>query len=153
MTLVQVVQAKPASPAVVSIGPEQTIQEAIDLLCRYRVGALIVLHPQSGRIVGICSERDVLNSLCSSRRRDPTQALVRDIMTTDVVVAEAHERASTALRVMSERHIRHLPVLDGERLVGVVTIGDVVRDLYEEDEVRIHSLGDYLGGTYSNKVF
>lgn len=153
MTLVQVMQAKPTHPAVVSIGPEQTVQDAIDLLCRHRIGVLIVLQPQSHRIVGICSERDVLNSLCTSHHRDPEKTLVRDIMTTEVIVADVSERASAALRVMSERHIRHLPVLDGERLIGVVTIGDVVRDLYEEDEVRILSLGDYLGGTYGNSVF
>jgi len=153
MTLAEIVQGKHMTPAVVSIHPDQNLQEAIDLLCSHRIGALIVVHPENGRIVGICSERDVLNSLCSSRRRDPTAIRVREIMTSEVVIGEAQERATTALRVMSTRHIRHLPVLEGARLVGVITIGDVLRELYEEDEVRIHSLDDYLSGTYRNDVY
>lgn len=153
MTLAEIVQGKDMTPAVVSVHPDQTVQEAIDLLCQHRIGALLVLHPENGRIVGICSERDVLNAMCSCRHHDPTTVRVREIMTSEVIIGEARERASNALRVMSARHIRHLPVLEGDRLIGIITIGDVLRELYEEDEVRIHSLDDYLSGTYRNDVF
>ena len=153
MTLGQIVRSKHMSPAVVSIGSDRTLRDAIDLLCRHRIGALMVLEPETGKILGICSERDVLNCFCSCRRRDPETTRVRDIMTRDVVVAEAQERATRALRVMSTRHVRHLPVMEGDRLIGVVTLGDVLRDLYEESEVRIHSIDDYLSGTYRNQVF
>ncbi len=153
MTLAEIVARKKNLPAVVSILPDQSLQDAIDLLCRYRIGALIVLSPATGRIVGICSERDVLRALCRGRRRDPDTVLVRDIMTTNVVLAEAHHQAFGALRLMSVHQVRHLPVLEGDRLVGVVTIGDVLRELYEAGEARLHSLEEYLSGTYRSEVY
>jgi len=153
MTLAEIVAKKKLMPAVISVLPDQTLQEAIDLLCRHRIGALIVVHPVSGRIVGVCSERDVLRALCSECHRQPTATRIGEIMTSDVVIAEATQPAMGALRVMSVRHIRHLPVLERDRLIGVVTLGDVLRELHEQDEARIHSLDEYLSGTHHSSVF
>ncbi|MBN2450134.1 MAG: CBS domain-containing protein [Lentisphaeria bacterium] len=153
MTLASILQKKPPHLRTVTIGPDQMVQEAIDVLCRYRIGALIVQDPSDRKVVGICSERDVLNSLCSGNPHDPGTTPVHAIMTPDVIVAEAGQGAARALRVMSGKHVRHLPVFDGSELVGVVTLGDLLRELYEEDEVRIHSLSDYQSGSHRGRAF
>lgn len=128
-----------------TISPEHTVQEAIQLLCRYNIGALPVLDIE-GTLVGIISERDVLR-LCS--RDDAAAALklkVRDVMTRDLVVSVLEDSVDYVMRVMTDRRIRHLPVLEERRLVAIVSIGDVVKAQYEEKEIEIRYLRDYMQG-------
>ncbi|MFN2426623.1 MAG: CBS domain-containing protein [Candidatus Binatia bacterium] len=128
-----------------TISPEHTVHEAIRLLCRYNIGALPVLDVE-GTLVGIISERDVLR-LCS--RDDCPEALslkVRDVMTCDLVISVLDDTLDYVMRVMTERRVRHLPVLEDRRLVAIVSIGDLVKAQYEEKETEIRFLRDYMQG-------
>jgi CBS domain-containing protein len=131
--------------ALQTISPEHTVHEAIQLLCRCNIGALPVLDIE-GTLVGIISERDVLR-LCS--RDDAAAALsqkVRDVMTRDLVISVLDDSVDYVMRVMTERRVRHLPVLEDRRLVAIVSIGDVVKAQYEEKETEIRYLRDYMQG-------
>jgi len=128
-----------------TISPEQTVHEAIQQLCRYNIGALPVLDVE-GTLVGIISERDVLR-LCS--RDDCPEALrlkVRDVMTRDLVISVLDDSLDYVMRVMTDRRVRHLPVLEDRRLVAIVSIGDLVKAQYEEKETEIRYLRDYMQG-------
>ena len=114
----------------VTVRPEQSIREALGLLERHNIGALIAVQGESP--VGILSERDIVRE---AARNDKFFTLtVADLMTRDVITGQPHDDLLTVAHTMTERRIRHLPVVDKERLVGMVSIGDVVkaqRDHYQ----------------------
>ena len=107
-----------------SIGPDASVYDALQLMADKDVGALLVLD--AGKLVGILSERDYARKVILQGKASKTTP-VREIMTTQVVCAQAGESIEEAMVLMTNKRIRHLPVLDGERLVGVVSIGDVVK--------------------------
>jgi CBS domain-containing protein len=128
-----------------TISPDHTVHEAIQVLCRCNIGALPVVDADE-TLVGIVSERDVLR-LCS--RDDCASALtlkVRDVMTRDLVVGVLDDSVDYVMRVMTDRRVRHLPVLEGRRLVAIVSIGDVVKAQYDEKETEARFLRDYMQG-------
>jgi CBS domain-containing protein len=114
----------------VTVRPEQSIREALGLLERHNIGALIAVQGESP--VGILSERDIVRE---AARNDTFFILtVADLMTRDVITGQPHDDLLTVAHTMTERRIRHLPVVDKDRLVGMVSIGDVVkaqRDHYQ----------------------
>ena len=131
--------------ALQTISPDQTVHEAIGLLCRLNIGALPVLDVE-GTLVGIVSERDVLR-LCAREDYQSALALrVRDVMTRDLVISVLDDSLDYVMRVMTERRVRHLPVLEDRRLVAIISIGDVVKAQYEEKETEIRFLRDYMQG-------
>ena len=136
---------KSSPVALQTISPDHTVHEAIQILCRHNIGALPVLDIE-GTLVGILSERDVLR-LCS---RDDYQAAlklrVREVMTRDLVISVLDDSLDYVMRVMTERRVRHLPVLEEHRLVAIVSIGDVVKSQYDEKETEIRYLRDYMQG-------
>ena len=116
---------------VFTIRPEQPIHEALALLARHSVGALVVVDAVE-RPVGIVSERDIVREAARDESLFPRA--VGEIMTRDVIVGHPQDDLKSVSHTMTEKHIRHLPVMDRGRLVGIVSIGDVVkaqRDLYE----------------------
>lgn len=128
-----------------TITPERTVHEAIKRLCEYNIGALPVVSA-SGDLVGIISERDVLR-LCA--RDDCDRALsrrVEDVMTSEVVIGVPSDDLSYVMRVMTDRRIRHLPIVDEGRLSAMISIGDVVKAQYEVTETEVRYLRDYVGG-------
>jgi len=114
----------------VTVRPEQSIREALGLLERHNIGALVAVQGESP--VGILSERDIVRE---AARNDKFFILtVADLMTRDVITGQPHDDLLTVAHTMTERRIRHLPVVDKDRLVGMVSIGDVVkaqRDHYQ----------------------
>ena len=125
-----------------SISPEATVAELVRTLCDQRVGALLVLD-QTGSIVGIVSERDVVRALGENPRA--LSDSVGAIMTTDVVTAPDQAEVAELMRVMTERRIRHIPVLDDSgKLSGLVSIGDVVKNRMDELEAERSALMDYI---------
>ncbi len=129
MTITTVLASK--GDKVVTIRPEQTIREAVALLAEHNIGAVVVTAGE-GRPAGIVSERDVVRTL--ARDESVLDWPVSRIMTRDVIVGSPGDDLTTVGRTMTERRIRHLPVMDGERLVGIVSIGDIVkaqRDRYQ----------------------
>ena len=116
---------------VVTIGPEDSIRQALGRLAEHNIGALVVVDGQGG-LAGIVSERDIVRALARSEAIlvEP----IASIMTRDVVVGTPQDDLAAVGNTMTEHHIRHLPVFEGSRLVGMISIGDVVkaqRDQYQ----------------------
>ena len=129
--------------AVFSIAPERTVADVCAALEKRRVGALVVCD--GDRVAGVFSERDVVRALAA----DGATALnrpVADYMTAKVIFAEPKEEMSALMSRMTDRRIRHLPVLEGERLVGVISIGDVVKCQIAEHAQEADSLRSYIAG-------
>ena len=138
---------------VVTIGPQDSIRGAVSLLAQHNIGALVVVEGQ-GSLVGIVSERDIVRALA---RTDALLAQpVAEIMTREVVIGTPQDDLAAVGTTMTDRHIRHLPIVEGGHLVGIVSIGDVVkaqRDRYQgevdtlqfqllrEDDVRSGKAG------------
>ena len=132
---------KDKGDAVFSIAPDLTLAEACGELDRRRVGALMVCD--GDRVVGVLSERDVVRAVA----RDAAQALkqpVSDFMTADVVFAAPAESVAILMGRMTDRRIRHLPVLKEGRLAGVISIGDVVKCQIAEATHEAESLRTYI---------
>lgn len=136
---------KTTPTALQTISPDHTVHEAIRLLCRHNIGALPVVDIE-GTLVGIVSERDVLR-LCSHDDCQERLGLrVRDVMTRELVVGVPDDSVDYVMRVMTEKRIRHLPVLEDRRLVAIVSIGDVVKAQFDRNETEIRFLRDYMQG-------
>lgn len=126
---------------VLTIALDDTVQEAVERMCTERVGALLVCD--GNRPVGTFTERDLLARVVRLRR-DPATALVRDMMTPDVVCVTPETRIREAMAVMTERRCRHLPVVADGRICGLVSIGDLIRFVSQEQAFEIRMLRDYL---------
>ena len=142
MQIADVMRGKAVGPEVMTIVPSATVVELLTLLSSHNIGALPVV--EGGELVGIVSERDVVRKL-HDRGRDLLGATVADLMTADVVTCSPQDRASDLARVMTERRIRHLPVCD-ERggLIGIVSIGDLVKNRIDELEREREHLASYI---------
>ena len=127
---------------VFTIGPEQSIRQALGLLAEHNVGALVVVD-QARRPSGILSERDIVRA--AAKNEDVFSRPVGEIMTRDVIVGQPQDDLETVSYTMTEHRIRHLPIVDRGVLVGIVSIGDVMkaqRDQYagEVDTLQIQIL-------------
>lgn len=125
-----------------SIDPDSSVVDAIKLMAEKGIGALLVMS--GDKVVGIVSERDYARKVIL-KGRSSQQTLVRDIMTTRVLYASLDETAEECLAVMTEKRIRHLPVVDGDRVVGVVSIGDLVKAVISDQKFMIEQLTNYIG--------
>jgi CBS domain-containing protein len=131
--------------AVWSIAPNATVFDAIQLMADKNVGALPVL--ENGKLVGIISERDYTRKVIlkgKSSRETP----VRDIMTLELVIAHPGDSISQCMQVMTEKRLRHLPVMEGVEMVGLVSIGDLVRRIISAQTATIDNLEKYITGDY-----
>lgn len=120
-----------------TITPGESVAEAVRILAEQNVGALVVLDERE-RVVGILSERDITRSL--ARSRDTLDLLVRDLMSTSITTGSSSDDADAVLQTMTNRRFRHLPVVQDNRLVGVVTIGDLVKARLAEAEGTLETL-------------
>jgi uncharacterized protein len=128
---------------VITIAPDQPVLAAVRVLSEHRIGALVVRA--DGQIVGIISERDVLNLAAGDPAR-LEHTPVSGIMTSNVIVGVAEDDLDYVMNIMTQNRIRHLPVLEGERLVGLVSIGDVVNAVRRTVEAENRHLKDYIQG-------
>ena len=126
---------------VYAVGPRDTVYDALRLMADRNIGAVLVRSDE--KIDGIFSERDYARKviLVGKSSRD---TLVSEIMTTRVVSVEPDWTAEQCMALMTEKRIRHLPVMDGGRLIGVISIGDVVRAVVDEQQFTIDSLQRYI---------
>jgi CBS domain-containing protein len=128
-----------------SIGSDASVYEAVKEMVNHNVGSLLVLDPDG--VKGIITERDYLREIVLLGRTSKTTQ-VREIMTTEVVVVESARPLEECMAIMSGRRIRHLPVVDEGRLVGIVSIGDMVKQIADDREVEIRYLTEYITGKY-----
>jgi len=128
-----------------SIGPRATVFEAIQLMADKNVGALLVT--EGGKLLGMLSERDYTRKVIlkgKSSRETP----VIDIISKEPVVASPRDKVVDCMRVMTQHRIRHLPVLDGGKIVGVISIGDLVNWTISTQSATIDQLQKYISGEY-----
>ncbi len=139
MNISEVLSSKGSS--VVTVEPGRTVTELVALLAEHRIGAVPVVD--GGSTVGIVSERDVVRRL-ASEGADVLNQPVSELMTTDLITCTPADALDDIARLMTERRIRHLPVLDGGGLAGIVTIGDVVAARLRELEKTREQLESYI---------
>ena len=123
-----------------TIPPDVSVRSAIERMTVQSIGALVVVD-DAGRLVGVLSERDVVRALATADAAGLSR-LVREVMTTEVATCSPDDRLSELMEVMTRRRIRHLPVVDGNRLTGIVSIGDLVKSRLEELELESRVLRD-----------
>lgn len=138
--------------AVRTIGPDETVAEAVSQLCEHRIGALVVVG-DGGKLVGIISERDVLREsqeafrqLAGPARAAAAPKRVKDIMTKSLVICLPDDTVDYVMGVMTHNRVRHLPVVADGKLVGIVSIGDVVYASLGETSYENRLLKDYIHG-------
>jgi CBS domain-containing protein len=128
-------------PGVASVHPDSRVADVVDLLVERRIGAVLVL--EGGLPVGIVSERDIVRCL-ATKGRAVLELQARDVMTAPVITIRPDESLCDAMELMTDRRIRHLPVVDSGVLVGIVSIGDLVKRRIAEAEQEASALKDYI---------
>jgi CBS domain-containing protein len=134
------------SSEVFSISPDATVFEAVEVMDAKNVGALLVMEQE--RVVGIISERDYTRKVVLRGKRS-RETKVAEIMSTNVTVTHPREPVEKCLRLMTDKHIRHLPVLEGDKVVGVISIGDLVKHVISCQSAAIAHLESYIHGGYA----
>ena len=126
-----------------SIHPDDSVFDAIQKLANANIGSLIVV--EDDRPVGIFTERDYARNVILKGKSSPTTK-VRDIMTTRVVFAQPEQTVEECMAVMTDKHIRHLPVLRDEKLIGMISIGDLVKSIIADQKYTIEQLEQFIHG-------
>ena len=128
---------------VVSIGGKASVFDAIKLMADRGIGSLVVQHgPQ---LLGIITERDYARKVILKGRSAETTE-VREVMTTDVITATTGQTVNECMTVMTEQRLRHLPVVEDGRVIGIVSIGDLVNAIISDQQEEIEQLGQYISG-------
>lgn len=140
-TVRQLLEAKPAE--IIAIGPDAPVIDAIRLMAERGIGALLVM--EGPRLAGIVSERDYARKVVL-QGRSSKDTPVRAIMTSDVVTVAPGDSIGHCMQLVTDRRIRHLPVMDGERVAGVLSIGDLVKTVIELQRQDIDQLQRYIAG-------
>ena len=133
---------------VYSISPDATLDDVVQKLVEYNCGSLVVYEPpcdgrDSGRLIGIVTERDILRA-CASRRGSLDLIKVRDAMSRDPITGTPDDSIEDTMGLMTERRIRHLPILVDDQLAGLISIGDVVKAHHDEVALENHYLKSYI---------
>jgi CBS domain-containing protein len=142
ITVKQVLQGK-GYPETWTISPDATVFEALKLLSEKRVGALPVV--EAGKLVGILSERDYARKVIL-KGKSSLNTPVREIMTEEVITVEPEQSMQACMELMTNMRVRHLPVLDNGKLLGIISIGDVLKEIITEQELFIRDLQNYIEG-------
>ena len=123
--------------------PDDTVYNALTIMAEQNIGALVVR--EAARVVGIFSERDYARQVVLKGKASKDTP-IRDVMTARVVFVRPEQNIEECMALMTDKHVRHLPVLDGDTLVGLVSIGDVVKAVISEKEFLIAQLEHYISG-------
>ena len=128
---------------VYSVAPEAPVVEAIRLMAQRGIGALVVMDGE--RLAGVVSERDYARKVVL-QGRSSSSTLVQEIMTPDVVQVGLDDTVDHCMKLVTDRRLRHLPVVDGRRVIGVVSIGDLVKAVIEDQQEELDQLQRYIAG-------
>jgi CBS domain-containing protein len=128
-----------------TIGPEAKVIEALKIMADKGVGALVVV--EKDRVVGIVSERDYARKVALEHKTS-NDTPVKDIMTAPVYCVHSDTTADECMALMTDRHIRHLPVCEKNKLAGVVSIGDIIKSIMTAQKITIENLQNYILGKY-----
>lgn len=129
--------------AVISISPDAKVIDALRIMAEREIGAVLVLD--NDKLVGIMSERDYARKVIL-KGKSSQETCVREIMTERVIYVRPLQTVPECMALMTTKRVRHLPVLDGERLVGVISLGDLVRETISEQQFIIQQLENYIHG-------
>lgn len=124
-----------------SVKPEETVFEALELMAEKNIGAVLVL--EESELVGIFSERDYARKVIL-KGKTPYETKVKEIMTPEVVGLRADQTVDHCMALMTKHHFRHIPILEGEKLIGIISIGDVVKSIIADQEFMIDQLESYI---------
>lgn len=127
-----------------SIAPEATVFDALKIMAEKNIGALLVM--QKEKVVGIFSERDYARKIVLKGESSHTTA-VQDVMTSGVLSVHSEQSIDECMALMTNKHVRHLPVLENGNLIGLISIGDVVKAIISEHEYTIKQLENYITGS------
>ena len=137
--------------SVYTINQNETVFKALEELAKYDIGALVV-RDNKENIVGIFSERDYARKV-TLKGKSSKKAKVKDMMTTEVYHVKPTNYLRECLQLMTKKRTRHLPVLEDEKLVGLVSIGDIVNRIISEQKTKIHDLESYIvGSDYGSEI-
>ncbi len=129
---------------VFTINKDQTVYDALKIMEEKEIGALPVLD-ERGKVVGIFSERDYARK-CILKGKHSKETMVEELMTSKVYFLTLEDKVEEAMALMTEKKVRHLPVLEGEKLIGIISIGDLVKTIIEEQKFIIKNLERYIIG-------
>lgn len=138
-TVRQLLDAK--SPSTHRIGPDAPVIDALRLMAEHGIGAVLVMD--GAALLGILSERDYARKVVLQGRTS-TDTPVRDIMSTQVFTATPHDTTDHCMQLMTDRRIRHLPVIEDGAVIGVISIGDLVKAVIEDQQVELDQLQRYI---------
>jgi len=134
------------------ISKNQSLTEAAAVMAEFNIGALIVTsETDKDQYLGIISERDIIHACAEGK--DLSSVPVGEIMKKNMIVITTEDSLETANAIMNKHHIRHLPVISENKIIGMITIRDVSKTLSEQKDIKIHYLSDFVGGTYGNQVY
>ena len=128
---------------VYSISPESTVYEALKAMAQHKTGALLVMDGE--KMVGILSERDCVRKV-DLQGRNSRETIVREIMTADVITVNCDQPLEECMTLMQDKGIRHLPVYDNQKLVGFVSVRDMLGEMIEMQQIMLHELERYITG-------
>lgn len=143
-TVAKILQTKPDA-VVHTIAPTASVFDALRLMADKSIGALLVVEDDA--IAGIVTERDYARKIALMGRTSAT-TLVKDVMTSSVICVRPEQTSEQCMQLMTGNRLRHLPVLDGGKLVGMISIGDLVKDIISEQRFIIEQLEHYITGTH-----
>ena len=130
-----------------TIAPEATVYEALELMAKKNIGSVVVL--EQGNVAGMFTERDYARKVVLKGRSSKTST-VGELMTTDVLYVGPDDTIENCMALMTDKHLRHLPVMENGKLAGVVSIGDIVKVIISDREFTIRELERYITGGHSS---
>jgi CBS domain-containing protein len=128
-----------------SIAPDNSVFEALEMMAEKNVSGLLIL--ENDKLVGIFTERDYARKL-ALKGKFSKDTKVNDLMTKNILYVETQNTLEDCMKLMTVKRIRHLPVLEDSRLIGILTIGDLVKQIISEQKTTIHQLENYISGGY-----
>ena len=143
MTTVTDILKSKASPTLHTVDPAASVFDAVRLMAQQNIGALVVV--EHDQVVGMVTERDYARKVVL-RDRASRDTPVRDIMTSPVMYVHPLQTSEECMALMTENRLRHLPVMDGGQLAGLISIGDLVKDIISEQRFIIEQLEHYIAG-------